>query len=692
MTTPPTPPLGPRPSGPPTPPPNSGRPANYQPPAVGSTFGHYRIDRVIGVGGMGMVYSATDLRLGRQVALKVVLGQYADNVAFRNRFQREATVLARLNSPHVISIYDHGEHQGWPFLVTTYAGGGDLSRLLQKEGVLQPGLAAALCSQVADALQDAHQVGVVHRDVKPPNVLLRDERLDRLHIYLCDFGVAATESTGLTAPGSVAGTWNYLAPERAQGQPGTAASDIYSVGCLFWECLTGRPPFVGNDVEVAMAHLQHPVPQLTGDDDFTLRANYIFSRALAKDPADRYRSATELREHLRAISIGIATPTPTPTPGSRRAAGGSKRKSAALATAGALVVAGGVTAGVLLWPDGDKPKPSAAPMKVEPGVTGDIDDNGFGDVGMGSFNDGYYRLLSTGTKFKSLDRSRELGGKSTLGDIDGDGMEEIVTASFQNSQINIEVRFAGSARRPVASVLPGGPTPDSEVSLISGDFNGDGLTDLGTVIDGGIEGTDVSVSLSDGSGAFNSNESWLQIDGTSNFLYLTYAIGDVDNDGADDLLYAYQDESIGHLVVARSDGEGAFEPADSTPDEIEDMISNAFTAGDFDGDGDAEALSVDSDDVATIWEFNEDGTVAEGNPWLTYPDLGNADVFVVTDLNGDGADDLVVQGEIDYDNEKIPLLPFISTGSALEFDAGYQPTSPIPSDFDDWISRVVGSL
>lgn len=653
-------------------------------------FDHYRIDAVIGVGGMGMVYSATDLRLGRQVALKVVLGQFAENDAFRQRFQREAAVLARLDSPHVISIYDHGEFQGWPYLVTTLAGGGDLGRLLRNEGALQPGLAAALCAQVADALGDAHRVGVIHRDVKPPNVLLRDERLDRLHIYLADFGVAATESTGLTAPGSVAGTWNYLAPERAQGDPGTAASDIYSVGCLFWECLTGRPPFTGTDVEVAMAHLQEPVPQLAGDDDFTQRANYILARSLAKDPAERYGSAEELREHLRAISLTMATST---TSGGRRR--GRRKRGLALATAGAVVVAGGVVAGVLLWPNGDDDEdPKAASVaKVDPGVTGDLDDNGFGDVGISGtdFTRGAYleRYFSTGARFKSPSLSRDLTGQILVGDTDGDGIDEIIQVDFRSTDISLEVNYPGAAS--VASVLSAERSATSTPFAISGDFDGDGLTDIALCLEDEDGTQHVTVSPSDGEGRFTDGDEWLSIDITSEDS-LRLAVGDFDGDGDDDLASVSQStEGEGSIAFYASDGSGFEETATSSPSELDISSSGSITAGDFDGDGTDEVVSGDEGNGYLV--FHLDGeSVEPPEVWLIDERRAySADKLTATDLNGDGKDDLAGEGNADQNFDFNELVPLISTGQAFELDTDFY-DDRVPNNFAYFAGRVQQAL
>ncbi|MEQ7848848.1 serine/threonine-protein kinase, partial [Nocardioides kribbensis] len=316
-------------------------------PRVGDQFDRYRIDHEIGRGGMGVVLGATDLSLHRQVALKVVSAELGDSEEFLRRFDREATLLARLDSPHVIEIYDHGEHEGCPYIATQYVAGGDLGGQLRARGPMPPQLAATLCAQVADALADAHRAGVVHRDIKPSNVLLRDATAADLHVYLCDFGIARAgdEADHLTAPGAVAGTWSYLSPECGEGREATPASDLYSLGCLFWAALTGTAPYVGSDVEIAIAHQTSPVRQLTGSDDFTRWANAILARSMAKDPADRYPDAEAMRQDLLAAAAtplapgsGI-TPVPVPAPATPTGASGPSGSAGSGSSAAAAAAA-----------------------------------------------------------------------------------------------------------------------------------------------------------------------------------------------------------------------------------------------------------------------------------------------------------------------------------------------------------------
>lgn len=270
-------------------------------PQVGDDFGAYRITGQIGQGGMGVVYAAEQAGLGRTVALKVLSPQYAAQDDYHERFVREAATLARLDSVHVIHIYDHGEQDGCLYIAMQNVRGGDLGQAIKAQGGLPVRDAATVVAQTAGALHDAHTAGVIHRDVKPSNVLLRDAS-DDLHAYLCDFGIAQGDQPGLTVAGSVAGTMGYMAPERCRGEAASPASDIYALGCVLWTTLAGRPPFAGTDVEVGLAHLNEPVPQFQETDPLARMINAVLRRSMAKDPAARYPDAAAMRRDLRAVA------------------------------------------------------------------------------------------------------------------------------------------------------------------------------------------------------------------------------------------------------------------------------------------------------------------------------------------------------------------------------------------------------
>jgi len=270
-------------------------------PQVGDTVGRYRLTGVLGHGGMGVVFAAVPADLDRPVAVKVLAPHAALDPRLRERFGREAATLARLDSPHIVYIHEYGEHDGSPYLVTQLVPHGDLRRHLEEGGPLPPRRAADVVAQVAAALEEAHVHEVVHRDLKSANVLLRTLPDGELHAYLCDFGIARGESDETTSASGVLGTLEYLAPERQSGTPASVATDIYSLGCLLSAALTGSPPYRGGDVDVALAHLRAPVPQLPRDDPVSRRANAIVARAMAKEPTHRYVSAREMREDLMAL-------------------------------------------------------------------------------------------------------------------------------------------------------------------------------------------------------------------------------------------------------------------------------------------------------------------------------------------------------------------------------------------------------
>jgi eukaryotic-like serine/threonine-protein kinase len=254
----------------------------------------YADPRPIGRGGMGQIYLAEDRELGRKVAIKVLDDRFAGNEQLRERFKREALAAARLSGhPHVVTIFDVGESQGRPFIVMEYLPGGTLGDRT-RQGPVEPGEALSWLGQIAEALDAAHELGVVHRDVKPPNLLF-DARGE---LVVADFGIARVADdtlTGMTAPGTVLGTAGYLAPEQALGQPATPASDRYALGVIGYELLTGGRPFERqSETAEAAAHIHEPVPPASERQAELPRAvDDVFDRALAKDPGERHSTGAD---------------------------------------------------------------------------------------------------------------------------------------------------------------------------------------------------------------------------------------------------------------------------------------------------------------------------------------------------------------------------------------------------------------
>jgi serine/threonine protein kinase len=247
----------------------------------------YRLDERIATGGMGDVWRGTDETLGRTVAIKILLPALLEEPGFSERFRLEARTMATINHPGVVDIYDYGSDQQVAYLVMEYVEGDALSRTLARVGRLTPARTMALIAQAAEALQAAHLKGIVHRDVKPGNLLVRANGT----LVLTDFGIARSAvASQLTAAGAVLGTASYLAPEQASGQTATTASDIYSLGVVAYQCLSGRRPFEGdNPIEIAMKHVRMAPPALPPDVPPAVRA--IVERAMAKDPGARWPSA-----------------------------------------------------------------------------------------------------------------------------------------------------------------------------------------------------------------------------------------------------------------------------------------------------------------------------------------------------------------------------------------------------------------
>jgi serine/threonine protein kinase len=207
----------------------------------GSTFGGYEVESVVGLGGIGVLYRARQLRLDRPVALKLVEPDVARDPVVRERLRREARMVAALDHPNVVPLYEAGEEDGTVYIVTRWVEGTELGTLIDRDGPLEPARAARTAAQIAAALGIAHEKGLVHRDVKPSNVILTSED----HVYLTDFGLAkrAETAAGLTAVDQVLGTVDYVAPEQIEGSEPDARGDVYSLGCVLFEMLTGAPPF-----------------------------------------------------------------------------------------------------------------------------------------------------------------------------------------------------------------------------------------------------------------------------------------------------------------------------------------------------------------------------------------------------------------------------------------------------------------
>src|ERR671938_1476335 len=252
--------------------------------------GRYRLDERIAGGGMGDVWRATDEGLGRTVAIKILLPALVQEPGFAERFRGEARTMATINHPGVVDVYDYGSENGSAFLIMEYVEGDALSKTLSRVGRLTPGRTMALVAQAADALQAAHEKGIVHRDVKPGNLLVRPNGT----LVLTDFGIARSAMVGqLTAAGSVLGTASYISPEQAAGGVATPASDVYALGVVAYQCLSGHRPFDGaTPIEIAMKHVRDTPRPLPADIPPAVRA--IVDRALAKDPAARWPTAPPL--------------------------------------------------------------------------------------------------------------------------------------------------------------------------------------------------------------------------------------------------------------------------------------------------------------------------------------------------------------------------------------------------------------
>lgn len=271
---------------------------------IGSRVGDYRIDSLVGVGGMGKVYLATASD-GTRVALKIVKDDFARDETFRCRFKREARIAQTVRNPHVIPVLATGEQDGIPYLAQRFIDGSSLEQKLKREGRLDLPTTVRICAEVADGLQALWAAGMVHRDIKPGNIMLDLTG----KAFITDFGLAKdSQGSVLTMPGQALGSLDYMSPEQIRGEPVTAAADIYSLGCVMFECLQGKPPFADRQgMRVLWAHLQDEPPDpCAGRGDTPPEFTVALKAALRKQPEERPDSSVEYARSLsRAAGIAV---------------------------------------------------------------------------------------------------------------------------------------------------------------------------------------------------------------------------------------------------------------------------------------------------------------------------------------------------------------------------------------------------
>ena len=279
----------------------------------------YRIDRLIGEGGMGVVYEATQLSLERKVALKLLSGELSSDAGFRERFRHEARIQGAMDHPNIVTVHEAGESDYGLFIAMELIRGATLKDLIVGRE-LDAGRTLRILTQVADALDSAHEAGLIHRDIKPHNILVRAGRRD--HAFLADFGVTKVRGgTNLTKTGHFVGTVDYMAPEQIRGEPATRETDIYALGTVLYECLSGAVPFPkDSDVAVMYAHLADPPPTITNErPELPPQLDAVISTAMSKNPADRYSSAWRMIEAFEGAlgadgQAAVAIPGPVEGP------------------------------------------------------------------------------------------------------------------------------------------------------------------------------------------------------------------------------------------------------------------------------------------------------------------------------------------------------------------------------------------
>ncbi len=283
---------------------------------TGRRLGNYRIDGVLGKGGMSVTYKATDVRLGRKVALKVIGDHLGTDAEFRERFVDEARNTSAIDHANVVPLYDFGELDGMLYIAMRMVDGGDLAGLIAG-GPIAPSRALTMLDQVADALDTLHNRGLVHLDVKPANVLVTKKETSREHVYVADFGLTRRGATGhRTRGGDFLGSPTYAAPEHLRGEPLDGRTDQYALTCVLYACLTGSPPFKGDVPTVIKGHLNGEPPAISRAVALPPAIDEVIRKGMAKSPADRYASCVEMvAAARRALGAQAASDTPPGPPG-----------------------------------------------------------------------------------------------------------------------------------------------------------------------------------------------------------------------------------------------------------------------------------------------------------------------------------------------------------------------------------------
>ncbi|MEO3974747.1 serine/threonine-protein kinase [Streptomyces sp. CAU 1734] len=296
-------------------PPGTGLPSGRASDLIGKRIADYRVEREIGRGGMAVVYRARDLRLDRTVALKLLAPELARNDTFRKRFTHESRVAAAIDHPHIVPVFEAGETDGLLYIAMRYVPGQDLRALLNRTGPLPVATAGRIAAQVASALDAAHAHDLVHRDVKPGNILIAEgtDSDHPEHVYLTDFGLTkkSLSLTGFTTVGQFVGTLDYVAPEQISGRPVDGRCDVYGFACVVYETLAGTPPFQrDDDMALLWAHQFDTPPSLTERrPELPAAVDPVLARALAKSPDERYDTCGGFVSALRAAALARVPPT-----------------------------------------------------------------------------------------------------------------------------------------------------------------------------------------------------------------------------------------------------------------------------------------------------------------------------------------------------------------------------------------------